>query len=294
MEPSRQLRCIAERLRRLSSDYPHAGQMSQEGSVALHELQVDGGRLLWEAFCQGAFADGTRFERFGRDLRNSGGPDSVTWSEEGPSGKNGVWFGHTGAFGFPDGADPRREWLRLVWHRAHRLVAPEVMDYEDDEWAHGICRRIAKWIDAEAVTLEAETTRREPAGGATGTEGKAEARDGPEPPDSFNHGGKEYSGLARKPFLAVCFLWGRRNKKARRDELAQPVWEDQALAPDVTGVQGLRKEINKFFRANEIPWHAEFRNDYLCLRQGALRQSSPKPRANRGGKQRPTPKRRSH
>ena len=180
-------------------------------------------------------------------------PDSVTWSEEGPSGKNGVWFGHTGDFGFPDGADPRREWLRLVWHRAHRLVAPEVMDYEDDEWAHGICRRIAKWIDAEAVTLEAETTRREPAGGATGTEGKAEARDGPEPPDSFNHGGKEYSGLARKPFLAVCFLWGRRNKKARRDELAQPVGKTRLWHRTLRAFKGCaRKSTSSFAQTKSL------------------------------------------
>lgn len=93
-------------------------------------------------------------------------------------------------------------------------------------------------------------------------------RDGPEPPDGFNYAGRTYFGLARKPFLAVAFLWPLPNRTARRDELAEPVWEDHADTPSESAVEGLRKEINRFFRANGIPWHTVFKLDYLCLREG--------------------------
>lgn len=97
--------------------------------------------------------------------------------------------------------------------------------------------------------------------------------DGPEPPDGFNHQGQTYRGLATKPFLAVSFLWGRRNKSARSDELAGPVWQDHEheLDPDRVAIQGLRREINRFFRKNRIPWHAMVKADHLCLREGPPR-----------------------
>ncbi len=96
-------------------------------------------------------------------------------------------------------------------------------------------------------------------------------KDGPEPPDGFMHAGQIHRGLARKPFLAISFLWPRRNKTARREELAEPVWEDHAFDQDESAVEGLRKQINRFFRQNAIPWHASFKGGYLYLREGAPR-----------------------
>jgi hypothetical protein len=101
-------------------------------------------------------------------------------------------------------------------------------------------------------------------------------QEGPEPPDGFNYGGQTHYGLARKPFLAVAFLWSLPNRTARRDELAEPVWQDHAFTPSESAVQGLRKEINRFFRAKGIPWLALFKLDYLCLREGWPRKRKAK------------------
>ena len=100
--------------------------------------------------------------------------------------------------------------------------------------------------------------------------------DGPEPPDGFTYKGKTYSGLTAKPFMAVSFLWERRNKTASGDELAEPVWRDHAFNPDDVAIQGLRKEINRFFRKSGIPWHAMVKTAHLCLREGPPREGRTK------------------
>jgi len=113
--------------------------------------------------------------------------------------------------------------------------------------------------------------------------------DGPEPPDGFNYAGKTYRGLARKPFLAMSFLWGKRTRTARRNELAEPVWGDAADVPDENGVHGLRKEINRFFTKHRIAWHAEFKTDYLCLKEGSSPRSKAKtPRKRRKSEKGPS------
>ncbi len=96
--------------------------------------------------------------------------------------------------------------------------------------------------------------------------------DGPEPPDVFNHNGVSYDGFTGKPFLAVQFLWTRRNKSADRQDLALPVWGDHSFDPDDNAVEGLRREINKFFGLHQIPWHAKQIREYLCLKPGLPRQ----------------------
>jgi hypothetical protein len=103
--------------------------------------------------------------------------------------------------------------------------------------------------------------------------------DGPEPPDGFSYGGQTYQGLARKPFAAVQFVWACDNKTAHRFDLAEPVWQDQAFDVADNAMQGLRKEINRFFRNKKIPWHAKVKGDYLFLREGAPRESTVKPPA---------------
>ncbi len=127
------------------------------------------------------------------------------------------------------------------------------------------------------------------AAAVTGDEGEP-LPDGPEPPDGFNHAGKTHHGLARKPFLALSFLWGRRNKTAHRDYLAGPVWGDHATTVAENAVESLRTEVNDFFAREQIEWHATIQGDYLSLRQGLPRERKasepPKP-------DRPKAKRRS-
>ena len=74
----------------------------------------------------------------------------------------------------------------------------------------------------------------------------------------------------------MSFLWERRNKTARCDELAEPVWGDREIDVAENAVQSLRKEINGFFRDNGIPLHAMSKTGYLSLRDGRPREGKPK------------------
>lgn len=165
-----------------------------------------------------------------------------------------------------------------------RLANPSVLDLCE---YHGLIIRtnvgppMLLWTNRGAACL-ADWRLRQGAGESAEIPNKlpTESRDGPEPPDGFNYAGQTYHGLARKPFAALSFLWRHRNRTAQRCELAEPVWESHAVDVDVdiaeNAIEGLRKEINRFFRDNSIPWHTTFRTGYLSLREGLPR----KPKAN--------------
>jgi hypothetical protein len=106
------------------------------------------------------------------------------------------------------------------------------------------------------------------------------APDGPALPDGFSWKGKTYHGLTDKPFRVVKYLWSCPNRAATYQDFAEPVYDDHEkdLIPD-TAIGGFRREINTFFRDNEIPFHAAQVNGCLALRDGL--PPSAKPAANR-------------
>ncbi len=92
--------------------------------------------------------------------------------------------------------------------------------------------------------------------------------DGPVHPGSFSWAGQSFSGLAPKPYRAVCYLWSQGNRTAPVDDLAEPVWEDHEMMPDNNAIGGLRRQINRFFRKHGIPFHAAVKNHCILLRDG--------------------------
>jgi hypothetical protein len=88
---------------------------------------------------------------------------------------------------------------------------------------------------------------------------------GPIDPDGFSWDGKQYHGLAKKPFLAIRYIWNQPNRSAIINDLAEPIWEDHEISPYENMVGGVRREINKFFRDNEIPLSATVKNGFLAL-----------------------------
>jgi hypothetical protein len=104
---------------------------------------------------------------------------------------------------------------------------------------------------------------------ATPDKDQTPSQDGPVIPDGFSWKGKTYHGLPEKPFRAVEHLWNCRDRVAPYQELAEPVYGDREadLIPD-NAIGGFRREINKFFRRNDIPFHAKQVNGCLALREG--------------------------
>jgi len=136
--------------------------------------------------------------------------------------------------------------------------------------AEGISPKVCDAMSLEDVAARLRTALVPPAniGEAAPGEAKDDAVDGPIEPDGFRFQGRAYHGLARKPFFALLYLWGQPNKVARLDDLAGPVWEDHAYPPDAEAVRGLRRDLNRFFRAHQLPWKSFIKNQCLALRSG--------------------------
>jgi len=144
---------------------------------------------------------------------------------------------------------------------AYRLTADGV-DYRRavlaDTWK--------QWVNARSNKIEAylrcdgiDARGNDPA--------PTDEADGPIEPDCFMFCGVMYRGLARKPFRALEYLWDSQNKTAAFDELGVPVWEDHKI-PDEEAIRGLRRELNNFFRANAIGWHASVKTGCLSIIPG--------------------------
>jgi len=114
--------------------------------------------------------------------------------------------------------------------------------------------------------------------------------DGPIEPDAFVWQNKKYGGLPRGPFRALQYLWGRPGRAARPDsDMAEAVYGDHAMVeadfPN-TAVRGLRQQLNDFFRAKKLPFHARQHNGYLSIGNG-----EPKPaKVRRKKPKRPEPR----
>ena len=89
--------------------------------------------------------------------------------------------------------------------------------------------------------------------------------DGPIAPDGFRWNGKEYRGLSKKPFFALRFLWDLPCRCAEFPDLAEPVWQDHEFTPDRSNAGTIRRELNKFFEDNHLPWISKVSNGSLCL-----------------------------
>lgn len=90
---------------------------------------------------------------------------------------------------------------------------------------------------------------------------KDSSDDGPIPPNAFRWQGEEYYGLSRKPWLLVAHMWPRKNKSSDDQALvASGIWDDLR---DVTkdSVGSVRRDANRFFRENRLPWSVTISKD---------------------------------
>ena len=97
--------------------------------------------------------------------------------------------------------------------------------------------------------------------------------DGPEEPDGFWFQGLLYGGLAPRCFNALTACWSSRLRRASRADLAEAVWGDRSdrLSADEEGLATLRRDLNAFFRENNIAYHARVKSRYLCIDVGPPR-----------------------
>jgi hypothetical protein len=80
------------------------------------------------------------------------------------------------------------------------------------------------------------------------------------PPDGFEWDGKKCRGLTGVPWRLVDFLWHKRDRTARFEDLAEPVWRDaeEFITRDMVG--SARSDANAFFSRNALPIRLTIKN----------------------------------
>ena len=89
---------------------------------------------------------------------------------------------------------------------------------------------------------------------------------GPCPPDGFRFRGQVLYGLARQPFLALQYLWGKPDRAAQLGDLAEPVLGDREEFVEITTFHNIRRELNEFFRQHRLPFKATVNNGFLAVK----------------------------
>jgi len=85
------------------------------------------------------------------------------------------------------------------------------------------------------------------------------------PPGGFVYGGKLFEGCTKKPWRLINLLWKKRGRWSNFSSLAdanadEPVWDHAVdVSPKVVG--SARKQANKFFSKNAIPFRVETKED---------------------------------
>ncbi len=82
-------------------------------------------------------------------------------------------------------------------------------------------------------------------------------KDGPVPPDKFRFAGTTYGSLGPKPYWLIYVLWNASNRTATKEEIAEKVWGDPNVELDQNDLGSARKQANKFFRDQSIPYKVE-------------------------------------
>ncbi|MBU4273724.1 MAG: hypothetical protein KKA28_17825 [Planctomycetes bacterium] len=123
--------------------------------------------------------------------------------------------------------------------------------------------------DAQLISEDKAVEIRKLKGGTAPADGEPTG-DCPVPPDGFRFRGKVYRGLAPRPFAAFVCSWNAPERSASRTALAEAVWDDpnDEQSADEEGLAGLRRDLNTFFRAHKIGYHARVKNWYLSILDG--------------------------
>lgn len=90
--------------------------------------------------------------------------------------------------------------------------------------------------------------------------------DAPTPPDGFTYKGQKFQGLTPKPMRLIIHLWIQTNRTSRFDDLADPVWGDRNEIVTKDAVGSLRRQANKFFKDNNIPFRVTINEPHVTLK----------------------------
>jgi|GEM_PF-6697023 len=136
---------------------------------------------------------------------------------------------------------------------------------------------VASWVaDVEADLAKAFPEL------ATASSAEEKDVDGPIEPDGFIWRGKPYYGLRRGAFGALRYVWGCKGRAATLDDdMADAVGDHADTDFSDSFLRGLRQELNAFFRTNKLPFHAQVKNEYLCIKDGGPIAAKPKKKARR-------------
>jgi hypothetical protein len=96
----------------------------------------------------------------------------------------------------------------------------------------------------------------------------------PEPPEpdgpcgafQWRHNGNVLPhAMAPGPWKLANFLWGEDPRQAAFDGLLVPVYDDPNHVADRVAFGSLRREANKFFRLNQVPYRLKLRKTLVCM-----------------------------
>jgi hypothetical protein len=78
--------------------------------------------------------------------------------------------------------------------------------------------------------------------------------DGPIPPDKFAFGGTIYPLVSPLVWRLLHHVWKSPSRQASVDSLAKAVWEDATHSVSYLAVASLRRNANRFFKTNNLPF----------------------------------------
>ncbi len=78
--------------------------------------------------------------------------------------------------------------------------------------------------------------------------------DGPVSPDKFAFGGRFYPLGSPLVWRLLSHVWKSPGRRASVDSLAKAVWEDVTHSVSYLAVASLRRNTNRFFKTNNLPF----------------------------------------
>ena len=102
--------------------------------------------------------------------------------------------------------------------------------------------------------------------------------DGPLPPNGFRWGGKLYSPIAKRPFLALTLAWPNDGRCLHKDDFADQLGERTDTLGDYA-MQSIRGQLQAFFRLNELPYRATVSGLYLTIQDAPPKPADSKPKS---------------
>ena len=90
-------------------------------------------------------------------------------------------------------------------------------------------------------------------------------QDGPHPPDQFAFDGSVYQIRTGLLWRLIDHVWRQPERRASVDSLAKEVWNDAGHDISYLSLASLRRDANRFFRNNNLPFKMQARQEAVML-----------------------------